>query len=472
MTIMKADAVSPHFVLTPQTTTRCLAYIHYYTPKLSLKGQFLCARDLRGLAGWIGEPAPAVRRLRDHVLLAGHLVLLQAADFLQSVGGSLQLSQPVSSWLCLSRPDQIESLIAITSAEERWQKTVNDLELQDTLDFAFSTFLTQTLARQLDSKPEEYHPAVWMSEQADEEDQGWYLHLPSSLPSRLLFDLLQLGTLEPDHNLLHLSPLSIASFPACAYGRDHIRWLLESATQCPLPREKQIQLQRWLKRADAYQVNGPLLSTANPGQMRAVLENRRLKGHVFQQIGPRQALVDRAVLPHLRRWLAKRGYPLNQPSAHAERGEEVGEEADLASHWLGLRLQIGLQKMLPLPYPAPTGQLFALSKRMPAAAVEELELLAQKLLSDLEQTIQGRDAFFPARQCPTSDLIKRLETAISREQTISISYQALGRPEPQIHQVEPLRLQRRNQLLYLYAYSYRAEAYLTFRLDRVQQIET
>jgi hypothetical protein len=60
----------------------------------------------------------------------------------------------------------------------------------------------------------------------------------------------------------------------------------------------------------------------------------------------------------------------------------VGEEADLASHWLGLRLQIGLQKMLPLPYPAPTGQLFALSKRMPAAAVEELELLAGFFLSN------------------------------------------------------------------------------------------
>ena len=68
-------------------------------------------------------------------------------------------------------------------------------------------------------------------------------------------------------------------------------------------------------------------------------------------------------------------------------------------------------------------------------------------------------------------MINRLETAISREQTISISYWALGQPEPQIHQVEPLRLQRRNQLLYMYAYSYRAEAYLTFRLDRVQQME-
>ena len=384
MAILKADevfanAVSPHFVLTPQTTTRCLAYIQYYTPKIPLKRQLLNAKDLRGLASWIGEPAPGVRRLRDHALLAGHLVLLQAGDFLQSVGGSLQLSRRVNSWLCQPRPEQIESLIAITSTEDRWQKTVDDLELRETLDLAFSTFLTQTLVRQLETKPEEYHPAVWTNEQADEEDQGWGLHLPSSLPSRLLFDLLQLGTLEPENNLLHLSPLSIASFPASAYGRDHIRWLLESATQCPLPREKRIQLRRWLKRADAYQINGPLLSTSHPGQLQAVLENRRLKRHVFQQIGPRHALVDRAILPHLRRWLAKRGYPLNQPSSHAERQEDAGEEADLTTHWLGLRLQIGLQKLLPLPYPAPAGQLFALSKRMPAAAVEELELLAQKI---------------------------------------------------------------------------------------------
>ena len=47
---------------------------------------------------------------------------------------------------------------------------------------------------------------------------------------------------------------------------------------------------------------------------------------------------------------------------------------------------------------------------------------------------------------------------------------AAGEAAPKQHEVEPYWLERRDQLAYLHAYSYRAEAELTFRLDRVVNV--
>ncbi|MCP4358117.1 MAG: WYL domain-containing protein, partial [Chloroflexi bacterium] len=61
---------------------------------------------------------------------------------------------------------------------------------------------------------------------------------------------------------------------------------------------------------------------------------------------------------------------------------------------------------------------------------------------------------------------------IQKQTPLTLNYQALHAPTPKQHIVEPLRLEQRGDLFYLYAYSYRAEANLTFRLDRLTAIST
>jgi predicted DNA-binding transcriptional regulator YafY len=58
------------------------------------------------------------------------------------------------------------------------------------------------------------------------------------------------------------------------------------------------------------------------------------------------------------------------------------------------------------------------------------------------------------------------------ERPLSIACQALGDGEPHHRLVEPLRLEERGQLYYLYACCYRAEADRVFRLDRLHECET
>lgn len=461
---------SSHYIVTPRTLTLCLAYVHHYTPSF-LPGRYLAPADLRALATWIGYPQLKLRSLRANPVLAGHMALLHAAGLLHIGGRSLYLGLEVMEWLHATPADQIGRLLVALDDQALWPATVARLGLQLTLTIDYAAYIKQTLARQqqveaVTACENGLEVATW---QPPPEEEGWLLSLPAALPTWLLFDLLQLGQWQPGRPL-HITPLAVAAAPARKYGYEHIRWLLETATQAPLPAARQMQLRAWLARADAYQVNGPLLSTAQPDQLAALLADRRLRPYILRQLAPRHALIDPALLPRLRRWLAKRGYPLNQPPTLANE-ETAAADLDPSYQWLGLRLLAGLQKYLPLPFTAPTEQLFRLSQSLAPDTAERLERLAQKIMQDLDDVVGGRDAFFPARRSPSQQMVMQIEQAISREDTITLLYQAIGQEEPRRHHVEPLRLERRHSLIYLHAYSYRAEANLTFRLDRVVDVE-
>jgi predicted DNA-binding transcriptional regulator YafY len=64
----------------------------------------------------------------------------------------------------------------------------------------------------------------------------------------------------------------------------------------------------------------------------------------------------------------------------------------------------------------------------------------------------------------------QLETAIADQAALLIEYQSLGDYQPQYRRIQPYRLEQKDKLHYLYAYCYRAEADLTFRVDRISVI--
>ncbi|MBK7180896.1 MAG: WYL domain-containing protein, partial [Chloroflexi bacterium] len=67
----------------------------------------------------------------------------------------------------------------------------------------------------------------------------------------------------------------------------------------------------------------------------------------------------------------------------------------------------------------------------------------------------------------TIDLVQQ---ALRQERSLQINYQPLGSSQPSWREVQPLRLEQRGALYYLYAYCLRAETNLTFRLDRIHDI--
>ena len=462
----QTTCTTPHLIVTPQSLTYHLAYLHHYTPKRLPRGQFIAPKHLRHIAAWIGHPLPHLFSLRQHLILSAHFALLHAASLINHQAPTLQPTATARTWLTQPRAEQISQLLTPLRQPAQWQQSLRDLGLQETITLDYTTYLGQMLDRQQQWSPRtDSQPATWLSAQ----DETWCLQLPADIPPSILFDLLQLGHWQPDSRTLLCTPLTIASEPSAALGYDHICWLLETATQTPLATDRQDQLHSWLNRAHTYRLRGALLSTAQPGQLQAICANRRLRPYLLEQIGPRHALVHPDLAPRLRKWLVKQGYPLDSQPPYKE---DLTPTSDPIYHWLGLRLLIGLQKYLPLPCRAPHEELFQLSQTLPDETGAIAETLAQQILSGLDTVIQGRDAFFPAYQTPPSYLSSLIEEAICLGHTLRIAYRAVGQPEARWHEIEPLRLEQKNQLTYLTAYSYRAEANLTFRLDRVKEIVT
>jgi hypothetical protein len=406
-----------------------------------------------------------IKTIRCHPILAGHIALLIAADLLILSDHALYPSLAITEWLNHAPHDQVGYLLQVLQYQDLWSATIETLGWNDILSIDMTTYLEQTLTRQLDLPAAAANPPVRWQTEANHD--AWYLTLPTELPARLLFDLLQLGLYQPPYTL-QLTPMTIASPPACHLGLDHICWLLETTTQSTLTRQQRQRLHEWLQRAHAYRIDGPLLSTANAEQMQTIYQNRRLRPYLLEQISPRHTLIDTALIPPLRRWLAGQGYPLNlPPAAMPSTGNDLAPSDDLATSWLGQRLLLGLQKYVRLPIPPPAAQQFRLEERMEPETVAELERLAQHLLVQLEDVIAGRDTFFPAWQSPSPQLITAIESAIASGRVLRIAYRGIGQNAAEWHEIEPLRLEKRAALTYLHAYSHRAGANRTFRLDRV-----
>jgi hypothetical protein len=102
---------------------------------------------------------------------------------------------------------------------------------------------------------------------------------------------------------------------------------------------------------------------------------------------------------------------------------------------------------------------------------KQLALITNEIVEGTRSALRDRDAFFPAREGTNPESIATVRRALVGERPLSIAYQALGDSEPHRRLVEPLRLEERGQLYYLYAYRYREEANRVFRLDRLLNVK-
>ena len=452
--------MSQYPFITLYSITLVLAYCQHYTCNFR-PGRSLPDAHLQRLSAWIGQPVARLRSLRQHPLLSAHLALLQAAQLLAHNNVHWYLTPAAHEWLRLSPADQFAALDQAFAAVP---PAAADLNVATVLPLDYIAYLQQQLCRQADATLPPAEAATW--HMAGE--MTWQLHLPAGLPLRLRFHLLQLGDWQPDEPLT-LSPLTCARAGQRGYSLSHISYLLAKATGAPLPPAQTQQLLDWHRHAQALQLRPvTLLTVRRPELLAQIMGSGHLRPHIQQQITPRHALVSPSLLPLLHKWAARRFYWLDIPQPPAASAHISPTEY----HWLGLHLLAALGQIMPLPYPPPTAELDSLSPAIPPAQQATLSSLADQIIQQLQGAINGRDAFFPADQLPSAGLVDHIQQAIEHSSQLTFSYLPLNATAPKEHTVEPLRLEQRGRLTYLYAYSYRAEANLIFRLDRVKEIVT
>ncbi|MCP4415508.1 MAG: WYL domain-containing protein [Chloroflexi bacterium] len=475
--------VSTHLLLrqhqvTPYSLTLTLAYLHYYTPKRLPNGRFLAPNHLRILACWIGKPAPKLRSIRQHRWLATHFTLLHAAGFLTTSGETIIPQPHITRWLHLPYPAHISYLQQAIKKSGCWQKAITYLSLQNSIGEDVLAYLQQSLHHQHQTpSPIQPDSVIWLNGKsrtnADSRINGktpenWRFHIPNNIPLWLHFDLRQLGSWSPGQPLI-CTPLSIATAVQRGYGNSIIQWLLETATQCPLSVQQQTQLIQWSQRADAYQLRPvQLLSTKQRQQMQAIFGRKILRDEIIEQISPRHAIVATGMVAKLEKHLLKQNYPLSHLSHSAE---SKGKDESTSMQWLGVRVLMGLGELIPLSIPPPHSQLHQLGSQLTDLERMELEVIATHILQNLRNAIRGRDAFFPSQKSVPPEWIQTISRAINNEDILEIMYQPLGDTKPSHRCIQPLRLEESGTLFYMYAYCYRTEMNLTFRLDRISQIK-
>lgn len=446
-------------LLTPHSATLILAYLHHYTCKF-FPGRCLSSTKLNHLANWLQAEKVGLRTAREHRLLAAHLTLLLAAGLLDTGGGYWVCLPAAFEWLQSPHATQIATFLQALPPQTDWRPTLERLSLpMPPIDFM--AYLQQTLERQC-AAPPVVDGVTWLDSTSSEE---WLFHLPDTLPTWHLFTLLQLGHWSPGTSL-RCTPLTLAKAAQRGYPIHLVQTTIQQATGLPFTEEQTRQLAEWGNRQGVYQIRPVyLLSTKRAGQLAGIAASRRLRQHFHTQLSSRHAIVSPKLISPLTRWLGQQGFPLIAPTPPDD--QEAEETSHSAYTWLSVRLLIGLADLIELPFSPPYSTLQASEAQLSDFQVTELESQAQTILEGIRSAIRGRDAFFPPDHPVSPELIAIVREAIEQEQCLDITYQALGDHEPRYRRIEPLRLEQQGELYYLYAYCYRAEVNLTFRLDRI-----
>ena len=445
--------------ITLNSITNTLAYIQNYTPKY-LSGRCLTVSDLSQLSVWLDCHIQA-RSLRQQPHLAMHVALLFATKLINHNERFWFLTPAATSWLAQEKLGQIENLLNPFSSCQL-KGALETLNLEDALPIDRCAFYQQQLFRLQNQPQSAPFPATWQLIVEDE----WHLCLPPTLDPPTRFHLLQYGEWLPERPLI-ISSRTVAKAAQQGHGLMHIGFYIEKATNQTLPAMQQKQLIAWYHRADALSVETVnLLTTKQPKDLASLINNGNFRPYIIKQLSSRHAAIRTEGIIPLSKWAAKRSYTLSNATAADDRPTP----APTGYQWLGLNLLVCLSKLIPTPYPPPHAELAALSQTLSAAELTALAQLTEKMIIQLKEAIQGRDAFFPSVQSPTPFLIEQINRAIDQQTTLQIAYLPLFAAQPSLHELEPLRLEKRGTLYYLHAYSLRTEGNLTFRLDRIQEL--
>ena len=412
------------------------------SPIVLKTGQRLPVQPLRTLASHYNIIQP-IRHLREAPKMGLILTALIAADILHLDNNQLTISQTAQAWL--DAPNLLDQL-ANTTDSTKWATIAEQLKLTITpLDARW--FYQQ--CTQLQRGVTNYQP---IHIQCDSSTQ-WTLHLPSSIPPRIEFELRQF-TAWHTRTQLHLTPTTLAA-TLQASDLPTICYWLSCALMTSLPTNLQDELYRWQKQMQRFHLRPVyLLSVTDPADMSTLWQKRRARRHITETISPRHAVVD----PRIRTYL-------DQAQATIDTAEITPNKADT---WLALAVLNRLHTLCHLPITPPRTAMNQLATEIDPPTLTALSQHANNIIGQLKRAIAGTDHFRLADDITIdNDLIMQ---AIAQEKSIDIDYQSLAADHPTTRRISPLHVEQRGDIVYLSAFCHRANENRTFRLDRIHAI--
>jgi hypothetical protein len=206
-----------------------------------------------------------------------------------------------------------------------------------------------------------------------------------------------------------------------------------------------------------------LLHTAQPAELRALLENPALRPLVDDLLSATTATLKPPPAEVQRRLLAS-GYAVitNDPLDAAPPPDAV--------LWLAARLYRRLADFAPLPLPLTTAQLDGLLAGLTPTQRGALAAADARLDALLLDLLDGQLFAPPDFTVDTEEHRRRLESAAARRQSLYLDYFSPGRNLLTRRPVAPLWIEQANGHTYLRAECHLTGRVLLFRLDRIKAI--
>ncbi|MFN8499552.1 MAG: WYL domain-containing protein [Anaerolineae bacterium] len=269
-----------------------------------------------------------------------------------------------------------------------------------------------------------------------------------------------------------LTPASVAR-PIARGARIEDLFTLLTRHAAPLaPPDLQERLHRWAAARAPYTIRPAWLLTAPTGDhLDRALRRRSVRRHIRRRLDLTTAEVSPADAAALANTLRQRGLPVTAAAPPADRAALATPPLPSGDAlWSLTAFYVHTYVARRLGGVAPPAVVEdTLAARLGPLEIGQAQLAAERLAAQLERALAALDPF--SQPLPQERLLARLSSAIQSSETLSMTYWTANRPLPVTRRVQPRRIEWRGDTAYLVAYCHRRLAELTFRLDRIVELD-
>lgn len=278
-----------------------------------------------------------------------------------------------------------------------------------------------------------------------------------------------------EHGATHRYSLeadSVASAAAHSRGLPELLEVLRALSMPAAPAQF-AQIQRWHAAGRSIRLElMPVVRTAHAEDLHRIWQEPALRLFLGEVLSPTTA-VWRGDWRKFVRALRQAGLHADV-SALAKEAEEVGSKSEDVAHaaalWLASQVYNLLGRFLPVSMPVDSQHQQTLLARLSSVQRSALQAEFRDIEERLHALLDGR-LFVPPPEPSDPDTWRaEIEAAVSEGRRLEIIYWSPARNLPTRRCVRPCWTWEEKGAAYMMAYCELADAYLTFRLDRIQSL--
>lgn len=258
-----------------------------------------------------------------------------------------------------------------------------------------------------------------------------------------------------------------------------LRQALERLANRSLADQELRLIYTWSAAADRMRISPVmLLESSDPGLIRRLASEPRGRALIQRSLSARAVVVSPERLKLLARRLEQQeGIPARisqgQGLSGPAKSEAGGIEPAIAPQlWLAVQLYQRLGAYIALPVHLPQLVFDLLAERLSLADLAAAEVAVEQVMQALRRALDGESPFptWYKGEVAVAESAALIEAALANGRWLQLTYYSAGRDVTSRRLVEPYRLERRGETLYLVGFCQQAQAERVFRVDRIESI--